>query len=798
MLQIDKDAYVEALTKSKAWSAFNDNPNRGVGAALELTSAIYQAADKALPPGAAFVINSSTGKDSTVMLLGYTWALAEWRTRGDVIRPCVVAIADTASEFPEMQMRMFAEVEAINRYGAQLGIPLTAEIVRPPVKHRLLVEILGNGKPMPKLTKGKSSAGAASSWCMARVKAGSLRQIAKRAGERHAAFVQTIGVRIGESAARDARIADYAKDLPFGMTMIGFDPGKADMLALMPIVHWETKWVSDALRAFAPGWRPEGREEIRRIYYKGAADLESNTECAVSLSSEGTISNSCSDLGGTRFGCWHCLLSVNKSLKNTARNDNRYAWLKKFHTYLYRQHGRNFRRVERRKKSGFTEKTLFPKTFTFEERYFMLMLLLRAETESGFTLLDSDEISMIETLWRKHGVHTVTVADAREDVKRWRETGKPVPFFQLCGALISQLSSVLGEGIPSGAWFNTELEFQAKDGLKQGLDLVHLLFMTGSNIGTPLVPQLMSWVIKDRRDSDKFVVMVTDTPSLPGTKTNTGLINGMQMAAWQCVGVREPTEWERQMSDGRSFFYQTSVREENATLDKWIEKDINKALPVLSRHYENLRLMSTYEPECVLSEEFFLTKEIGELNPSPEVFKQIRAITYALVGVSEHLNDVFGAAANQLLQHAASNLDLLESTEKEGGKFRTAFRNKTRELLDLPKHQAAFLEYIDLVKQLLPYMRRDEANPSLIIKLVMAAHWSTVDPFEEMKLLDQIQCLFNEKERLPHRYHRDPSRGSASASATVGSSADTVGKAEQPHGATAAPVGGSPTGYTPA
>ena len=734
------ERYLAILKASPALAEFENNPLPAT--AMDLSAAMFDAMDLVLPPGVAFILNSSTGKDSTVTCQAYIWALAEWRAAGRTIRPAVVAIADTGSEFPEMAMRIVKEAEAINAYGIRLGIPLTAEVVHPPVKHRLMVEICGNGKPLPRLTKGSGSS-AVSNWCMSRVKAGALKQITERAKALHSDFVSVIGVRSAESTRRAGHIEEYARGFPVGLTAIGHEPGKADLLAMMPIVHWENVWVSDWIRAFAPQWRAEGREELRSIYFKGKAELEGNTECAVTVSEEGQISNSCSDLSGTRFGCWHCLLSVNKSLLNTARNDTRYMWLKKFHKYVFMQHGRNFKRAKYRNATGFTEKNLVPKTHTFRERYLTLMLLLRAEVESGFELLLPEEANMIELLWKKHGVFTVTVADARRDVEQWRKTGRMVPFFDSMDEFMSKLAETLGDGIPAGAFFNVLVEAQKHEpfSLKQGLDLSQLLCVAGTGYGTPMFPVLTTYVLRDRRAPKRFISLVTDTLSVLGTKTNTGLVNGLQLSAWECIATRPPTSWERVMSDGRSFFYQTDLDTEHQKARAAWDSRAPDAAMVLDRFYANSLALATHEAEDPYAEHVAEELIIQQLELTPVEFDELEQIVTGAVGTSEYLTDTVGVVAAQLLRASQEGAELVESETLEGRTWRGKFRKTVTAAFKLESYWPHYQFLADRFRTMGRWIQDGKANTALLFRLAYLARWEAIDPTYAATLRSSLRYM---------------------------------------------------------
>ena len=533
----------------------------------QLGIAMTLALDRAAPPETVFVINSSTGKDSTLAAQVIMEAVRRTRKNGGTwTRKIAVAIADTGSEFPEMASRMRSEAVALNALGAEWGIPLSATIVKPPPKHRLLVELCGNGKPLPPVNK-KGKAEGVSSWCMDRVKAGTLNKIAREMSDAHGDYIAILGTRSAESARRKDSIDRHSNGLPTGLSRIA--KGSEWGLAFTPITMWPNKEVSDFLRGFASPWRPEGRQELREIYAKGSPleeDLDHDpTECVVSISQEGVVSNSCSDLSGTRYGCWHCFLSENRSLKNTSRREPKYAWLRRFHAYLRIKAKAAVRRSGKLKAMGFTREDSFTKTFSFLERYKMLMFLYRAEAESGLKLLEKEEEETIAALWEKHGVFTVKPEDAKEDATQWRKTGRWRAFFEGVEDETWRLSNALSEGIPFGALHalaageeNLTLVGETKAGKRERpLELSHLLAIAGQGFGSPPYPKMLAYVYKESLAgrSPKIVTAITDTPSLLGLPTNTGLLNGSSGTRWNAVGIRQPLPWELDVAEDRNFVY---------------------------------------------------------------------------------------------------------------------------------------------------------------------------------------------------------------------------------------------------
>lgn len=702
-----------------------------IGAAYEKTFLFLTALDQAMLPSVSVVINSSTGKDSTLMTALYIAAMRRWKAHGRTLRKVLVQVSDTHCEFPEMALRMRAEVAALNRYGLLEGLPLRANLVSPPPKNRILVELIANGKPLPKIAGGKARHGyEPAAWCMSRVKAGVLDRALKEARKDFPLFVQCLGVRTDESAKRATTIARYTVDELPAVSRLGDD---LDRLGFCPVSHWDDAslraWMIEAQRhpeEECP-WRPEGMEELISIYTKGAGEKDNPHECALVITKDGGLSNSCSDLTGTRMGCWCCLISINRSLKNTALHDQRYLWLKRCHELIYAHHARNQARVKLRDSSGFVVETLFPKSFTFEERYRLLVHIFRAEMESGFELLAPEDLQMITEIWgQRMGVFTVTIEDAREDARRWKETGVLEFSYQKNLKFADILARELSEGIPAGAFFpgNENLE---------PLNLAHLVGLSAGGFGSAFVPTLLSYVFFDRRKTDRMVIMVTDLPSVMGTRTNTGLLSGMLGAAWECVSVRLPTEWEKEVSSGRVFFYATNQQEERKHIQEELKEGIGP-FRALDRFYENMRSAHGGCPEDPLAESIALSQDIPKL--SREDYARGFVLCGRLAYASDELHYNLRACSRKAVRDAGANPDKLE--DPAGREYRAAFKKKLSQDMELDRHREVFSKYAATLREILQLIRIGKLSCGLVQRFCYLARLDAVDPEEACREWDQF------------------------------------------------------------
>ncbi len=211
-----------------------------------------------------WAIAYSAGKDSTATLT----LVIQLILTGKVPKPksLTVLYADTRMELPPLQnsaMQMFAKIDSMKVD----GMTIRTQVVLPKMEDRYFVYMLGRGVPPPSNTFR---------WCTAQMKIEpmmeALADLRESTGEK---LLMLTGVRIGESAQRDARISlSCSKDnaeCGQGWFQISTPENVADTLA--PLLHWRVCLVWKWLRNYAPmnGWPTEmvadayGGEEAEEV-----------------------------------------------------------------------------------------------------------------------------------------------------------------------------------------------------------------------------------------------------------------------------------------------------------------------------------------------------------------------------------------------------------------------------------------------------------------------------------------------------------------------------------------------------
>lgn len=212
-----------------------------------------------------WVVTFSGGKDSTATLTALHWLIEQ----GRVARPKTLTAlyADTRMELPPLHHAALGQLAHLAERGVQ------SRIVQPPMDKRFWVYMLGRGVPPP---------GAHFRWCTGIMKLEPMQAAMQALTADLGQFLVMTGVRIGESEARDQRIAlSCSKDgSECGQGYFQNDlKGQGALLA--PIVHWRVCNVFDWLTAQDYGYAHGYPTQAVAAIYGGdeATEINARTGC---------------------------------------------------------------------------------------------------------------------------------------------------------------------------------------------------------------------------------------------------------------------------------------------------------------------------------------------------------------------------------------------------------------------------------------------------------------------------------------------------------------------------------------
>ncbi|MGB8510227.1 MAG: phosphoadenosine phosphosulfate reductase family protein [Pyrinomonadaceae bacterium] len=185
-----------------------------------------------------WAIAYSGGKDSSATVT----AIVHLIEQGLVPKPesLTVLYADTRMELPPLQTSAMAVMESLRERGFE------ARVVLPSLDQRFFVYMFGRGVPPPKNRFR---------WCTSQIKIepmeADLAALRAEVGEK---LLVLTGVRLGESAARDARIALSCSRDGAECGQGWFQESTPDAVGdtLAPLIHWRICHVADWLAVNAP------------------------------------------------------------------------------------------------------------------------------------------------------------------------------------------------------------------------------------------------------------------------------------------------------------------------------------------------------------------------------------------------------------------------------------------------------------------------------------------------------------------------------------------------------------------
>jgi DNA sulfur modification protein DndC len=328
-----------------------------------------------------WAIAYSGGKDSTALATLVPWAIRTGRLAPP--ESLTILYADTRMELPPLRAGAMRLMEALRNDG------FNAQVVLPEMQDRFFVYVLGLGVPPPSNTFR---------WCTPKIKIepmqAALADLRDQTGEK---LLMLTGVRMGESEARDARIAvSCSKDsgeCGQGWMQVSTPEALADTLA--PLLNWRLCHVYDWLYfdTYGHGYGVDG---IADVY--GEDDV--------------------------RTGCVGCnLASKDTALIRLLRNP---AWshlqplmeLKPLYAKLKMAKWRKRKvEAEQRKDGTWNKNVQRMGPLTMAGRKYGLERILDIQQRAGVDLINAEEEARIREMWRLDmWPQKWSAADANADV----------------------------------------------------------------------------------------------------------------------------------------------------------------------------------------------------------------------------------------------------------------------------------------------------------------------------------------------------------------------------------------------
>lgn len=317
-----------------------------------------------------WAIAYSGGKDSSATVTAVVHLIESGRVQAP--KSLTVLMSDTRMELPPLfdtAMQILAELRARG---------IQTQVVQPAMEDRFFVYMLGRGVPPPSNTFR---------WCTPKLKIEPMLLALKNLREQHGQkFLMLTGVRIGESAARDARIAlscgKNNSECGQGWFQEATPEAVADTLA--PLLHWRLCQVWDWLTGFVPDGLDHGfSTKLIAAVYGQDEDLETHA----------------------RTGCVGCnLASRDMALEEICK---RQQWahysplleLRGIYAELKRPKNRLRKDGSETRKDGtLVSNPCRMGPLTFEARLWALERVLDIQNRAGVDLINPEEENMIRRL----------------------------------------------------------------------------------------------------------------------------------------------------------------------------------------------------------------------------------------------------------------------------------------------------------------------------------------------------------------------------------------------------------------
>lgn len=309
-------------------------------------------------------IGYSGGKDSSALLVLVINALSRLKYFS---REVTAIYCDTGVENPIITDYVFATFKSLESECKELNIPIRFTIVKPVVKDRFFVKVVGKGYPTPTNIFR---------WCTKSLRINPVKKIINT----NSKAIILLGVREGESIERDRTISKHKLETEYYLKQ----NTSSKRIIFAPIINYSIKDVWATIKFNALPYSI--KHDIIGKLYKDAG-----SECPIYKESNGT------PCGKGRFGCWTCtVVRKDKSVEKMIENGydsllplfNFRNWIAEFrdnHTYRckYRRNG---------------QKGLGP--ITIEGRKIILNKILELENETGLNILDIEELELIKNYWQ--------------------------------------------------------------------------------------------------------------------------------------------------------------------------------------------------------------------------------------------------------------------------------------------------------------------------------------------------------------------------------------------------------------
>ena len=339
-----------------------------------------------------WILGFSGGKDSTCMVQ-LVWEALSKLPPDKLTKTIYVISSDTLVESPQIVQRIMSSLERMETAAKKSHIPLSTNLLRPPITDTFWVRILGLGYPAPT---------SMFRWCTDMLKISNADRFIKQRVSEYGEVIVLLGTRKSESSTRQQTM----NLLEIENSVLSRHKKFAQTYVYTPLVDFETDDVWNYLLQSENPWGDSNRN-LLSLYQDANAN-----ECPL------VVDTSTPSCGGGRFGCWTCtVVDKQKSLESLI--DNGHEWMETLAELRHELKATQepavwpkIRQITRRNgrvdlKNDGSDYTPGPYTLEFRKQYLRKLLegQIRVQRdEPSMVLISEDEIHEIQRIWRvEHG-----------------------------------------------------------------------------------------------------------------------------------------------------------------------------------------------------------------------------------------------------------------------------------------------------------------------------------------------------------------------------------------------------------
>lgn len=335
-----------------------------------------------------WVLGFSGGKDSTCMVQIVWQALSRLDIK-KLDKKIYVISSDTLVESPQIVDRITTSLDRMEMASKKISLPISTNLLRPPVTDTFWVRILGLGYPAPT---------SMFRWCTDMLKIANADRFIKEKVSEYGEVIVLLGTRKSESSTRQQSM----NLLEIENSVLSHHKKFAQTYVYTPLVDFETDDVWNYLLQNKNPWGDSNRD-LLALYQDANA-----SECPL------VVDTSTPSCGSGRFGCWTCTV-VDKQKSLDSMIENGHEWMEPLaelrHELKMTQESEmwpKIRQITRRNgrvdlKNDGSDYTPGPYTLEFRKEYLKKLLqgqIKVQQHDSDMVLISEDEIHEIQKIWR--------------------------------------------------------------------------------------------------------------------------------------------------------------------------------------------------------------------------------------------------------------------------------------------------------------------------------------------------------------------------------------------------------------